>query len=748
MSKSLQKIIILFLVFIIVFNMSIPIICHAEDINTDQQFDDAGVEATWKEIGGDAIDGIVGVLTWIPRAIIAAITIPTQAIITFLCGITGDGAILTAEDIIFTGSSRNQQVNILNVNFFDFSGNGANESIVKSFRENVAKWYFNIRNIAIILSLAVLIYIGIRMAISSVASDKAMYKKMLIDWTLGFAVLVLLHYAIVIILNLNNQLVELIYSIGPGTSTVMQDYTTALMKGIFSSSFVKGWGSLIIYVILIGTTIALFIMYMKRLFTVGFLIVISPLITVTYSIDKLGDGKSQALDTWFKEFTYNVLIQPFHCIIYMVFTSTAIYTLDSHKSLGNLVFAVLSVLFIFKAEDIVKKIFGFEKASSMGGMAAAGAIAATAINKISGSAGKAAKAAGTAASKSKTGGIQRKEIPSNTSNNPSNTSIIPTGEGSLANTSTTSDRTKKPSEFDINNSRKTSTFSFSDSALARAAKDFKDEKWSGVKEFFADPKANLLNSAKQIPLKQLAATAKFAPKLLAGGIIAGATGNGMNGIITGYATTGGKYTRKVQSLAEEDLSELNMEKQDKKLAAAYEKFRMSNNNLSDEELYNKSADLLEADIDTLVDKNERDLARQLQNMKALYEARGYSDQDSDVKVMDRLENIQMGDLKNSVSIKLDKVENAVKNYRSVQPTSMSNGDIENIAKDFMNEIDRMKAKKYLKSEQFKALNKSEKELAKEICKSKEVLEALGVNDSKAINKEIESAIKRGLSEDK
>ena len=32
---------------------------------------------------------------------------------------------------------------------------------------------------------------------------------------------------------------------------------------------------------------------------------ISPLISITYSIDKIGDGKSQALNTWLKEFIYN-----------------------------------------------------------------------------------------------------------------------------------------------------------------------------------------------------------------------------------------------------------------------------------------------------------------------------------------------------------------------------------------------------------------------------------------------------------
>jgi hypothetical protein len=42
---------------------------------------------------------------------------------------------------------------------------------------------------------------------------------------------------------------------------------------------------------------------------VGFLILISPLITISYAIDKMGDGRAQALNNWFKEFIYNVIIQ-------------------------------------------------------------------------------------------------------------------------------------------------------------------------------------------------------------------------------------------------------------------------------------------------------------------------------------------------------------------------------------------------------------------------------------------------------
>ena len=82
-------------------------------------FDDAGVEATWTQVAGDVIDGIVGVLTWIPRASSAAIGLAFQTMLSQLCGFSESGVIVSAEDIIFTGSSSNEQVNILNINIED-----------------------------------------------------------------------------------------------------------------------------------------------------------------------------------------------------------------------------------------------------------------------------------------------------------------------------------------------------------------------------------------------------------------------------------------------------------------------------------------------------------------------------------------------------------------------------------------------------------------------------------------------------
>ena len=129
-----------------------------------------------------------------------------------------------------------------------------------------------------------------------------------------------------------------------------------------------------VYFALIGMTAAFLFIYIKRMLIIGFLIIISPLITVTYSIDKVKDGKAQALNTWLKEFMSTVLMQPFDCIIYLVFISAIMDTLKTSASLTKLVLAIMCMKFIWEAEKIVKKIFNIQSESVGNAIAAAMAV--------------------------------------------------------------------------------------------------------------------------------------------------------------------------------------------------------------------------------------------------------------------------------------------------------------------------------------------------------------------------------------
>lgn len=305
----------------------------------------------------------------------------------------GKGQSVTPETILFN------QLDLTNINFF--KGNSTN-SFTATLQSSIASWYYTMRTIAIIGSLCVLLYIAIRMATSTIASEQAEYKRMLIDWAVGFALIFVLHYIIILVINGNDLIVNILRDVmateSSGGSEQLTSYLDKLEKEvIWHVDLSQSLGAIIVYLIFVVITLAFLLMYIKRMIVVAFLIIIAPLITITYAIDRVKDKESQALDAWLKEFIWTILIQPFHCVIYVVFVSMALNGL-SEGSLSASVLAIMCMVFILQAEDIVKKIFGIQadnigKMSSSMAMAAGGALVASKF------AGKGAGKAGQGVSK-------------------------------------------------------------------------------------------------------------------------------------------------------------------------------------------------------------------------------------------------------------------------------------------------------------------------------------------------------------
>jgi hypothetical protein len=340
------------------------------------------------DIFGFALDGILGVMSYGIRIIALTIAEFIRVIITGIAEIGGrittngvsTGGLVTIDKILFN------EVPITTLNFFDFTNNTANNSLV-NIRSNIAYWFYAIRNLAIIISLCVLIYTGVRMVLSTTAEGKADYKRMLMNWAAGFVLIFMLQYIIFITIGANNLIVDVLKPITEdGLAFSYMDQVRAEASKLFIV-FTDAIAYTIIYFILITITFSFLITYIKRMINIAFLIVISPLITITYAIDKMADNKSQALNTWLKEFVYGILIQPFHCILYLIFISVSINILKSNGAgLGGLVFSVICMTFILKAEEIIRSVFDFNrnaKSTLASSIAAAGIIGAG-IGKVTG----------------------------------------------------------------------------------------------------------------------------------------------------------------------------------------------------------------------------------------------------------------------------------------------------------------------------------------------------------------------------
>ena len=74
------------------------------------------------------------------------------------------------------------------------------KSTASELQSTIATWYNALRRIALVGLLSVLVYVGIRMVMSSAAGEKAKYKEMLKDWIVAICLLFTLHY----IMNFNN----------------------------------------------------------------------------------------------------------------------------------------------------------------------------------------------------------------------------------------------------------------------------------------------------------------------------------------------------------------------------------------------------------------------------------------------------------------------------------------------------------------------------------------------------------------
>lgn len=292
-------------------------------------------------MGASHATTLAGILTFIPYCISCLMTATIHSGTAADQYSTTPEGIFTVENLVFN------TIELFDANYFVRNSNIANTTL----KDNVQLWYAGVRVIAIAASLITLIYMGIRMGISSAASDKAKYKRMLYDWLVSFVLIFVLHYIIVFITNISASLTY-IFTANADQISLEQNIIQNNISYINAS---YGWATVaqtVVYFVIVFYQIRFFLMYMKRLFAIGFLIVISPLITITYAIDRAGDSKSQVFNTWFREIAVNICIQPLHALLYMVF----IYSAGAIAEAAPLI-AIAFLMALSRGEKIVKGIF-------------------------------------------------------------------------------------------------------------------------------------------------------------------------------------------------------------------------------------------------------------------------------------------------------------------------------------------------------------------------------------------------------
>lgn len=282
-----------------------------------------------------------------------------------------------------------------NGEYYDISGSKNNSEIVKgknSLRETISGWYYALRNLAIVALLSVLVYVGIRMTISTISQDKAKYKTMLKDWLVALCLVFTMHYMMVAILNISSIITDSIGNSGQSvnmTDELSNEISDLLDDADSNVSFLgstdiekvkkdmkEAAGKMFVYAAVTVITIIFVVKYIMRAITIVFLVLIAPITAVTYPIDKIKDGKAQAFEFWFREFFFQVIIQPFHLLIYVVLIGSAT------ELANNIIYSILCYMMMIPAEKIIKQMFGInDKLGSPLGAFASGAVANQLMSK-------------------------------------------------------------------------------------------------------------------------------------------------------------------------------------------------------------------------------------------------------------------------------------------------------------------------------------------------------------------------------
>ena len=251
-----------------------------------------------------------------------------------------------------------------------------NKSLITIVKEAIAEWYYILRVISFMVMLVILVYIGVKLAISSATKEKALYKRVLLDWIVGMVLVFSIHYIMLLIIGTNEILVDALATRREGAKE-LKVYEYGLEERAkkpiandelevnlydevktraYDAKLTVGTTGMIMYMVLVFYAWKYTFIYLKRYLTVAVLTIIAPLVAATYAFNKVNTGKSTVFTNWFKEYLCTVIIQTVHAILYLVFLDTALKI--ALNSVGSIILVFVLMHMMTKCEELFRKILG------------------------------------------------------------------------------------------------------------------------------------------------------------------------------------------------------------------------------------------------------------------------------------------------------------------------------------------------------------------------------------------------------
>ena len=201
-------------------------------------------------------------------------------------------------DKLFFGDFKFLDINIFNINTSKESNSKGNEANA-NLKKGVAVWTNATRGFAVAISLLLFILGAVMLMLNSARTDSkatsiASLKNFLTDTVKGLMIALLITVVLAMILFAHDMVISIFNAIRyKMLESGAQSAEVIIYKNVLDLD-INGYGysvSFIAYLFMSAYHIKFLIIYINRLLTIGFLIVVAPIISVTYALDRIGDRK-------------------------------------------------------------------------------------------------------------------------------------------------------------------------------------------------------------------------------------------------------------------------------------------------------------------------------------------------------------------------------------------------------------------------------------------------------------------------
>ncbi len=311
---------------------------------------------------------------------------------------------LTIDRIVFNDSE------MLNANFFDNSKNHANSQASETVKEFINKWFSYFRKLALVVIISYLVVAGIKIMFGT-ANDKAGAYESLKKIVIAVMLVYFFPYVLRLSFDLNDALVAKIkdyaYSginqslgatisqvsdleqeelefrspiyiashnarITAGSKEATELYLSKIQQYAATADMMRILRALtgitlrfvyaIIWYIMLIQLYMLVIIYLKRYFTIAFLLIIYPLVVVGYVSGNMFGNSSATFNSWCKKFFSTVFLQCIHAVIYGVISGIVInqirpMVVNGEVKTLNWLLMIIATSFLMSGEKILMRLF-------------------------------------------------------------------------------------------------------------------------------------------------------------------------------------------------------------------------------------------------------------------------------------------------------------------------------------------------------------------------------------------------------